>query len=170
MQALITFFFELCLLRRAPQDLPASDTLFRLILIADVAVGVLVGVASGLQTLASAAQVVAETALMLSLLYLALGLVGHPGRFTQSATALLGSGVLIGALALAPVLLGALGGDTDAAALGTLLLLALMVWNIAINGHILRHTFGIGLGQGIGIAVVYELLAIVTMSALFGGL
>ena len=170
MQALITFFFELCLLRRAPQDLPASDTLFRLILIADVAVGVLVGVASGLQTLASAAQVVAETALMLSLLYLALGLVGHPGRFTQSATALLGSGALIGALALAPVLLSALGGDTDAAALGTLLLLALMVWNIAINGHILRHTFGIGLGQGIGIAVVYELLAIVTMSALFGGL
>ena len=169
MQALITFFFELCLLRRAPQEIPASDTLFRLVLIADLTIGLLVGVSSGLHPLMGIAQVVAELALMLSLLYLGLGFARHPERFNQSATALLGSGALIGALALPPVALSALGGESDAAAIGTLLLLGLLAWSIAVTGHILRHTFGIGLGPGIGIAVAYELLAITVMSALFGG-
>ena len=108
---------------------------------------------------------------MLALLYGGLRFAGHPARFNQSANALLGTGALIGILALPAVALSALeGGETDAATLGTLLLLGLLCWSILVTGHIVRHTFALSLGQGIGIAVAYQFLAIVTMDLLFGGL
>ena len=171
MQALIAFFFELCLLRRGPQDLPASEALFRLVLVADIAAGVLVGVTGGVHPLVGFAQSVLEISLTLSLLYGALRLAGHPARFNQSAIALLGTGALIGVLALPAVALSAMGGgETDAATLGTFLLVGLLCWSILVTGHIVRHTFALSLGQGIGIAVAYQLLAIVIMDLLFGGL
>lgn len=170
MQALITFYFELCLLRRAPQDLPASETLFSLVLTAGIAVGVLVGITGGVHPLVGFAQSVLEISLMLALLYGGLRLAGHPGRFNQSANALLGTGALIGILALPAVALSALAdAETDAAALGTLLLLGVLCWSILVTAHILRHTFALSLGQGIGVAVAYQLLAILTIGLVFGG-
>jgi hypothetical protein len=170
-QALITFFFELCLLRRAPQDLPASETLFRLVLIADIVAGVLVGVTSGVHPLIGLAQSMLEISLMLALLFGGLRLAGHPGRFNQSATALLGTGTLIGILALPVVALSSVGGgESDAATLGSLLLVGLLCWSILVTAHIVRHAFALSLGQGIGIAVAYQFLAIVILNLLFGGL
>lgn len=168
MQALITFYFELCLLRRAPQDLPASDALFRLVLLADIAAGVLVGATGGVHPLVSFAQSVLEISLSLALLYGGLRLAGRPARFNQSANALLGTGALIGILALPAVALSGLAGD--AAALGTLLLLGVLCWSILVTAHIVRHTFALSLGQGIAIAVAYQVLAIVIMDLSFGGL
>ncbi len=169
MQALIRFFVELCLLRRAPQDLPASDMLFRLMLILDLLIGVLAGVAAGLSAGSSLIQGAVEVALMLGALYLALYLSRHPGRFIQSATALLGSGALIGLLAVVPLSLNPTGSDqTDAATIGAIMLLALMIWNIVVNGHILRHSFGITLAQGAAAATAFQILAIALMGILFG--
>jgi hypothetical protein len=169
-QALIQFFFELCLLRRAPQDLPASDALLWTLLIADLVVGLLVGLVAGMSVGASLIQGGVELALMLGALYAALSLTRHPRRFTQSATALLGAGALIGLLALVPLGLNPTGSDeTDAATLGAVLLLALIVWNVVVNGHILRHTFGITLGQGAAAATAFEILAITLLGGLFGG-
>jgi hypothetical protein len=169
-QALITFFAELCLLRRAPQDLPASDALLWVVLVLDLFVGVLVGLSSGLSLGPSLFQGLMELALLLGVLYGGLAFIHHPGRFTQAATALLGSGALIGLLALMPLALNPTGTeDTETAALGALLLLALVAWSILVTGHIVRHTFGITLGQGTAIAVAFEFLAIALISALFGG-
>ncbi|WP_295384558.1 hypothetical protein [uncultured Thiodictyon sp.] len=169
MQALIRFFVELCLLRRAPQDLPASDTLLRLALSVDLVAGVLVGLASGLGLGSSVAQGIAELAFQLGLLYAALRLTGHLGRFTQSATALLGSGALFGLLALGPLGLSPTGSEeSDAAALGAFLLLGLVVWNLVVIGHIVRHTFGLSLAQGVVVGLAYEVSAIVLIAVLFG--
>lgn len=169
MQALIHFFFDLCLLRRAPQDLPASDVLLRLLLVADIATGFLVGVTGATHPVVSLAQSAAEVGLMLGLLALGLRLSGHPARFNQSATALLGTGVLIGLLALAPLAVSPLGDDGGLAVLGSLALLGLLGWSILITGHILRHTFGLSLAQGVGIALAYQVLAILSLDLLFGG-
>jgi hypothetical protein len=168
-QALIRFFFELCLLRRAPQDLPASRPLVWTLVGAELLVGLLVGLAAGLHPATSLAQGLAELALTLGALYLALLLVRHPGRFDQAASALLGTGALLGLFAVLPLAMDATGSEeTDAAALGAVLLLALLVWSIAVTGHILRHTFGIGLAQGAAIALGFEVFAIATLGALFG--
>jgi hypothetical protein len=169
-QALIQFFIELCLLRKAPQDLPGSDVLFRLTLAADLVVGVLVGLAAGLSVTTGLLQGGLEIAMMLGALYGALMLTGHPARFQQAATALLGTGALIGIIAVAPLAMNATGTEeTDAAALGAVLLLALMVWSVVVTGHILRHTFAITLGQGAAVAVAFELLAIALLGGLFSG-
>lgn len=168
MQALIRFFAELCLLRRAPQDLPASETLFRLALAVNLLTGLLLGLVTGQPLLASLTQGIAELALELGLLYGALRLTRHLGRFIQAGTALLGSGTLIGLVALFPLTLNPTGSEeSEAAALGAFLLLVVLAWNLVVTGHIVRHTFGIRLGQGIAIAIAYEFLAITLIGSLF---
>ncbi|WP_223807001.1 hypothetical protein [Marichromatium sp. AB31] len=170
MQALIMFFAELCWLRRTPQQLPASETLFVVVLLADLLVGMLVGVSAGIGWWPSLLQALAEIVLTLAALYVGLSAVRHARRFLQTATALLGAGALLGLLALVPLGLQPTGSrETELAALGALLFLALVVWSLVVTGHILRHAFVIGLGQGVAIALAFELFAVALIGALFGG-
>ena len=168
MPALIRFFVELSLLRRAPQDLPASPFLFRLALAADLAAGLLVGLMSRQPFFTDLLQSLVEIALELGVLYGALRLTGHPGRFLQAATALLGCGALIGIVVLAPLSLNP-GGDaeTGAASFGSFVLLMVVLWNLLITAHIIRHTFGIRLGAGIAAALGFEIIAITLITTLF---
>jgi hypothetical protein len=171
LQALILYFVELCALRKSPQELPASQLLLVIVAIASLVVGWLVGLVAGLSMGSSLVQTVAEIALMLTALYLGLRLTGLGLRFTQSATALVGSGALIGAIALIPLSFNPTGSqETDLAALGALLLLVLFAWSVVVTGHILRHTFGISLGQGAAIAVAFKIGVVLVVGALFGSL
>lgn len=170
MQALIRFYFELCLLRRTPQQLPASTALFWTVLAADLAAGLVVGLAAGLPFGASLFEGLLEMGIMLGALYGGLYFTRHPGRFIQAASALLGTGALIGLAALIPLSLNPTGSqETDAAALGALLLLALMIWSIVVTGHILRHTFTISLAQGAAIGVAFQILTIFLLGLLSAG-
>ena len=170
MQALIIFFVELCLLRRPPQDLPASEFLFGILLAANLAVGTLVGITADLDWWVSLLQGLVEVSLTLAALYVGLTQLKLRERFIQSGTAILGSGTLLGLAALLPLALNPTGSEpTDLAALGALLLLALVVWGFVVTGHILRHTFGITLGQGAAIAVLFEIVTVTFVTSLFGG-
>lgn len=168
-QALILFFVELCALRKTPQDLPASDILLLVAGTASVFVAVLIGLVAGLSFGASIGQTLAELALTLTALFLALRLTRRGARFTQSATALLGSGVVIGTVALIPLSFNPTGTrETDLAAFGAFLLVVLFVWSVVVTGHILRHTFDIKLGQGAAIAVAFKITTVFLITALFG--
>jgi hypothetical protein len=170
-QALIKFFVELCLLRRPPQDLPASEMLLGLVLVADLVVGVLVGITAGLSWLTSLLQGVAELLLLMVALYAALTQLKLRARFLQAATALLGSGAVLGLVAIPPLSLNPTGSqENDLAALGAFLLLGLVIWGILVTGHILRHTFSITLGQGSAIAVAFQIVAVTLVTSLFSGL
>jgi hypothetical protein len=169
-QALILFFVELCALRRTPQDLPASDVLFVVVGFASLVVGIFIGLIARLSLAVSFWQSLAEIALMLGVLAGALRLLGLQARFIQSATALLGSGTVIGALALIPLSFNPTGTqETDLAALGALLLLGLFVWSVVVAGHVLRHTFRISLGQGAAIAVAFKVGTVLLLGAFVGG-
>jgi hypothetical protein len=61
------------------------------------------------------------------------------------------------------------GSEEQASGGAVLLFLALVVWSILVAGHILRHTFGLRLGQGVAIAVVYNFLAYSLLGSLFSG-
>ncbi|WP_295585272.1 hypothetical protein [uncultured Lamprocystis sp.] len=170
MQALITFFVELCLLRRGPQDLPAAPVLFWVTLVTDLGAGLLMGLVSGLSLGLGLVQGIAELALTLGLLYAGLYFTGHLGRFIQSATALLGSGALIGFLAVLPLSMNPQGGDpSNVAALGAFLLLTLVAWSMVVTGHIIRHTFGISLGQGVALAIIFKVSAVLLIGKFLGG-
>ncbi|OQX31149.1 MAG: hypothetical protein B0D96_00640 [Candidatus Sedimenticola endophacoides] len=140
MKRLIYRFVEICLLRAPPQALPASGFLLWLTALLALLSGTLAGGfrVGGMDT-ALVAQALELLALAL-LLRAGLAVRGHRGRFTQAASALFGSVVVIN-LALLPVQL-MMGADPAASfigQLGVLLFLLLLVWSLVVLAHILRH-------------------------------
>ena len=150
MNALFTYFVNLCLLRATPQQLPDSRALFGVVLVFNALVGTMLMSTTELGLGLSLAESLFELLLLLGALRIALQLYGHPGRFGQSATAIMGGSALMSLLAL-PLLAG---GKVEEGAV--MLLLGLMVWSVVVMGHILRHTFDLSMGQGVAIAALYS--------------
>jgi len=167
--ALISFFFELCLLRRAPQDLPASSEMLSVTFLANLLTGTVFATATGLSPGLGLAQSLLDITFMLTLLYVALYLLDRLPRFRQSATALLGCGALLGFAATLPLALIPPGGDGRAPAGTALLLFAAVLWSILVTGHILRHTFELRLAQGVAVAVIYSFFAYTLLGEIFSG-
>ncbi len=167
MNTLLKVFVELCLLRAGPQQLPASGFLLGLSLVAYGTFGLLL-VFPDFSLVSALGQVLLDALVLLGLLQLALRRIGHEDRFLQTATAATGSGALLALVAL-PVTLWLTQarvhtGDVDTPAL---LLFFLMIWNVAVLGHILRHALSTSLGVGVLLAIGYMLISLTVLGALF---
>lgn len=169
LQAVIQFFFQLCLLRKAPQDLPGSSALLAVTLLADLLVGMALAGVAGLSPGRGLLQGLVDVAFMLALLYGAVHLLNRIPRFQQAATALLGSGAVLGFIAAVPLSMLPRGGDEQAPGVAVLLFLGLIFWSVLVTGHILRHTFDLSLRQGVGIAIVYSFFAYSLVGGIFSG-
>ncbi len=168
MTVLFNYFFELCLLRAKPQDLPASGALLGLLLAANILVGVLAfGGLYGSVVRAFMAGVV-ENLFFLTTLGSLLYFKGLLPRFNQAATALLGSSTLLAVILIPLYSMSATGGDhTAMTAVADLGALALLIWSLLIMGHVIRHTIEIPFGRGVMFAVVYFLLSSLFVGSLF---
>lgn len=163
---LLKLLIQICLLRTGPQALPAAPKLLSRSLIAYVTVGVIALMTThGFRAALVAA--LADAALMLVLLQVALVWRGRRARFLQTATALAGTGAVLGLLLL-PVL-GLAGGGTEVGALASLLWLLLFGWSLAVAGHILREAFETQLPVGVLAALVYFLLSFGLVDRILGG-
>ncbi len=170
MLAIVHFFVELCLLRRTPQDLPASPALLALMLCIGLFGGVLLAVTAGAGLLAGVGQTALDFLLMLGALHLALKITDKLPRFVQTATALVGADTLIGLIALLPVgLAGPTIEDSPQLLLAGLMFMALVAWSVLIVAHILRHAFDIKLMQGAIIAVAFDILSFFLVGGLTQG-
>lgn len=174
MLALIQFFVDLCLLRRKPQDLPASPVLFAAVLAVAVLGGLLLSVTAGSGVVGALAQSLLDLLLLLGVLHLALKALDKQARYLQTATALLGADAVIGFVALVPVGLAApaAGAGAEPGAellLAGLMFLALVAWSVLVVGHILRHALDLSLAQGIVIAVAFDVFSFVVISSLTQG-
>lgn len=154
MKELIRYYWELALLRRAPQDLPGSRWLLQAMLGLNLLLNSLLGLAVfgalGRSLLAS----VIELVLSAGLLFAALQIRGHAQRWLQAYTALLGVGAvlaIIGLLYRSLVLMLGVPG------LAGLLDLALFFWSILVTAHILRHALDITLPFAIVIVLAYTM-------------
>jgi len=165
--ALINFFVELCLLRRAPQDLPASQSLFGLLVVVNLILGLLAGLTVDGGFGRSLLQSVADVVLTLGVFYAGFKLIGREARFAQTATALLGSGAVLGVLGLLPLTMLSGGEESAGSAIAGLLFLGLLIWNLVVMGHILRHALEMTLGQAMVIAVGFYLFAYTLLGGLF---
>jgi len=165
--AIINFFIDLALLRRAPQDLPASAALLLLVLAAGLVAGLLLALTAGVGLGSGLLQSLLDLGLMLGALSLALRLLGRPQRFLQTATALLGVDTLITLMALLPVgLARPVDSESGLLALAGLLFMLLVAWSVLATGHILRHAFGLTLLQGAAIAIGFDLLSFVIVGGI----
>ena len=168
MTALFRYFVDLCLLRAVPQQLPPSVEVFWMALVASLGSATLVIGQARASLFRALLEGLVDAGLMLGALALALRLWGQSPRWLQTATALLGSGALLGVLAL-PLLRWS-GRDAPVTALAEfsgLLLLLLLVWNMVVYGHVLRHAFGVSLGLGVTASILYSLLSYLAMTQLF---
>jgi hypothetical protein len=165
--SLLNLFVDLCLLRRGPQDLPASRALLLLVLALDVAAGILLGrIVWGAMGPAVGATLL-DVAVLMLLLGIALRTRSLVPRFTQSASALLGVGALFTLLAipLQPLLEVSDAADPDG--VSALVYLLYVVWVQVVYGHILRHTLNLPFGAGIAIALGYTLTSAILVELFF---
>jgi len=144
MPYLIRTFWEICLLQKAPQDVPYSRGLLLLLLLAGFLVDNLnLNIALPEIAIVSVIVVVClHTVLLLGSLSILLTLMGYRARVFQTLTALVGTGIIISLLAL-PVLLIVSRIASDPGYFG-LILLILNIWSLLITAHILRHALSIG--------------------------
>ncbi|HHH48648.1 MAG TPA: hypothetical protein ENK51_07165 [Gammaproteobacteria bacterium] len=165
MTTLLLLFIDLCRLRRGPQDVPASRFLMMLTAGGYFVIGLAVSLLEqppGLAILSAAV----DTLMLAALAWLSLWIIGKTARFTQTYTALAGIGILFGLMGwpLVAFLQGLPQGQGSSL---SLLLLGLVIWNIVVIGHILRHALGLMMWAASGLALFYVYLSIRVMSALY---
>jgi len=148
-------FFQICLLRKGPQDLPVSAELFWLVLLAYTAISALLSLPANTLVMAVISGLI-EAALLLLITWLFLYLRSVPTRLLQTATALAGTGFIFSLFALPLFYWGVyFTSDPVVETLISLLVLVLILWNIAVMTHILRHALSSPLILGLFGALTY---------------
>lgn len=161
MRAVLRAFFGICTFQLAPQDIPRSSALLAATTVGNVSLSVVI---YGLESPIGRALLKAllETAVLFAATFTLLFLLSYGRRLVQTLTALMGSGAILGGVALLTMLLApALPPD-----LGLAILRVNFLLNLLVIAHILRHAlstwFPIGLLFAFGYAIlVYKSFTIV---------
>ncbi len=162
MYQIIVLFFEIAILRKGPQDVPASPWMLRLISPIYVAVNLLVLLLnSDLST--ALLQIVVDVLLLAGFSWPLLYFAGKPSRFRQTFCTLLGTDALISFFAIPAVA----SLNSQANELAFFAMLVLMVWHWLVSGHIFRHALDRPLFFGLGLALLYILISSRVMALLF---
>lgn len=170
LKELLNAFVDILLLRRGPQDLPASRFLLACVLAAYVTSGMVLYAIN----VPSMGPALAELAVVLGLeiaFFAAVLALGRKlSRAEQTFTALWGTGAML-TLAGVPLHLwmGVLPEGAQVAALPGMAVLALLVWSTVVGGHILREALEINLVAGVMLVLAEFVLSIMVTAQLFGG-
>lgn len=160
MNALLRLFLDIALFRKGPQDVPESRVLLSLALASDLAISTVVGALEG-DVLDAVLQALLASLLLLAFLGLVLLLTSHRGRFTKTATAVLGCDALVTLVAL-PVSL-----VSDALSGLSLLIMGILIWNLMIFAHILKHALDIRYALSLALALIFTLTSLDLMARIF---
>jgi len=160
----LNIFVEICLLMRGPQDTPADNGLFKYVLGLYFAVNTLL---TSLTTnlFFAMLQATAELGLLLVFLWAVLWFSHKMARFAQTATAILACGSLF-TIASLPFFYWIETHIGESRMLSYTVML-LLVWNLVVVGHILRHALSKPLSFGIGLSFLYVFFSYQILSFLF---
>jgi len=173
MSALLSILIGLCLLRRGPQDLPYSPALTRNLVLVAFAIDLLY--VSLLDVEQPLPRLLFALAMSLGVPWLLLQLRGRTARYAQTVGAIAGTGALFTLLFL-PVALwtrqfAALGPGVEPSGeqmLAGWIVLLLLGWRLAVNGHVLRHALDLPRWAGALIAIAWFLVEFSLDRRLFG--
>ena len=159
MGPLLNLIWDICCLRRGPQDLPYAPALLAAVAAAALALQWVSAQLLGVQGNSIGAGLL-SLLLNFGVLYLLLTLRNLRNRFVQTATALLGCALLFMLISVPIVLLTGAGQIspeqlTLAQRLLVLLSLPLLVWKILVDANILRHSLNVPFLAGIAIALAW---------------
>ncbi|MCP1675095.1 peptidoglycan/LPS O-acetylase OafA/YrhL [Natronocella acetinitrilica] len=144
---------RVCWFRAGPQDLPYSREWLILLVVAATALSVV-----SLQLLPEEdngfGRVLLHTALGLGVPWILLQLRGRLNRYVQTASAMFGTSLLLTLFVLPPLF--ALGGSPgEPVVWAAYWWLAVVIWSVAVMGHIMRHALDLPLSAGVVIALLY---------------
>jgi len=162
---------DLCQFRRGPEDMPHSPALLAALIAASIAIDIAAGSVMGADN-DRVAHVLVSTTLILALAWVALTMrrLGH--RYVQTASALVACSIAFSLLVLP---LEWLAGPppvppAPVPPLQTLLwtaMLAIVVWNLAVNAHIVRRAIEAPYGIAFAIVVTWAIADWALAHALF---
>lgn len=167
MWPLTAAFIDIALHRRGPEDLPASQFLLGLVLLAYLVVSALtLTVISATRT--HVILVLLELVADLGVVFLLLQFFQKGTRFLQTATALVGTGVVLGVIYI-PLLHWdeLLAAPPTELTTPRFLILLLFIWSLDVAGFILSRALGKPYIVGVSIVIVYELASMALREALF---
>jgi hypothetical protein len=167
MRELIQLFTQIALLRRGPQDLPASLLLLALTVIAYFVVNLIVSSVLP-PTTGWPARLLVDVLLTLAWYVLLLKLVGRPERILQTATAVFGfQAVLSPLVVMSEWLMRRFAQDTTWQFPVTLMWLVLVIWVIAANSHVVKAALEWSSAASVALVILQILAGWLVMFALF---
>jgi len=172
MTQLFNLIWDICCLRRGPQDLPYSPPLLAAIAAASFVYQLVIAASRGMPFGEVLIGALFALGLILTALHVALAVRGLRSRFVQSATALLGCMLLFEVLRLPIELLMGTPPATPAQitplqGLLTLLSLPLLGWNVVVYAHVLRHSLNVSFLTGMTLSLLW-IVAIIALIAAVG--
>lgn len=158
MKALLTLFWQICLLRQSPAYVPTHTWFVVLVVVANLTCSTLIsiGLDPALDGLRTATSIIVGQTTTAALVLLALTLKDLGGRFLATITAIFGCDLLITACFGVIMPLGALWGTTAT----TLALLLFLIWSVAVAGFILHQALEVQMPIGIGAAMLITLMSV----------
>lgn len=162
MFAVLRLFWDICLLRRPPQDIPYSQALLNVLLLI-YAVVALLALSPTDDIQHTLLEVAVQIGLVAIFVWGMLALTGHSARFKQTLCAFLGTDALISVLALPALAIG----QAEAGNGTMIVVLVLMLWNWVVVGHIIRHALSQSFAVGLNVALLYCLGFYQLMAVLF---
>ncbi|MFK8067864.1 MAG: hypothetical protein AB8D52_06445 [Gammaproteobacteria bacterium] len=158
LKTLFASFMDICLFRRQPQDLPASNFFLGILVMLSIAFGLLLNLIN-LPFKHAVLAVILNLSVVAIITQLLLRLHNKSARFNQTLIAQLGTGIVIAIIA-APVIVMLQYAENNNvnAAPGAILWLILFTWELSVSAHILRHALSTSFVQGFMISILYPLI------------
>lgn len=166
---LLQRFFQICLFKAGPADIPASHWLFKLVLLIYFLVGVVVSQIDH-EFIISLVASLADTALLIATCWFLLRIRGLGSRFLQTVTAMAGTGSVLGVIGI-PVfwLFRQVEPHGQLTSLVLLMVLVVMIWSMLVTAHIFRNALDIKAGMAAIITVVYIIVSLVLVGLAMSG-
>ena len=145
MKAIVHLYWQICLMRVSPDQVPAAATLMGLTFLAYSATFFIARLGfDELSLTFTAISYIVITLFWATMIYAVLMFKGVAGRFQQTFTAVLGTDVLL-SLFLVP--LSEIGSgfppQSPGATLFGVLVLLVLIWDVLVKGFIFRHAFNV---------------------------
>jgi hypothetical protein len=167
MRELIRLFWQIALLRRGPQDLPASTLLLGLTVSGYLGVNIVMS--SVLPPESHWPELLLIDSLFMLVWYAALlRLLGRPERILQTTTAVFGFQAVMAPLLIGSEwLMGRFGADGTWQVPLTCAWLLLLVWLIAANSHIVRAALEWSAASSVALVILQTLASGLLQLALY---
>lgn len=148
---LMKLFFDICLLKKAPQHLPYSVNLLKILAIINIAINFLL-INMGIYWFSALLEAVAGVLLVGGFSWICLFFSRKSTRFCQMTCALLGADALIDFFAMPAIATMALN---QGGLLVFLVMIALIIWHWLVTGHIIRNSLEQSFIFSLGLAFLY---------------